>query len=512
MAAIWLISFLSVCWPAVQCLSVVAVPRVSEAAAGRSCNGLALVLGTSIDNGDIGGQSDEVGGSLPLWMRFAALIAAWIATVQVNKWLDAGASRLVKVRWLVMSGERKLAVYAEQLSAARREGEASRRTMAVYAEQLSAACREGEASRRTMAVYAEQLSAARREACNKANQAEYARWQAQQLALQLDVARREAETARRRACDDRRALHAAQLPAPAAPVASRSAVVATACKDDDYHIDEEDEESEDEHQRYGHALFAAFWINKHRMTNKNGYRGTRFRTRAELRKAVKIVRDYPYLDYPGNHYNNVSYDGVPDGLLLLPESMWRYKRRGGRCQREQLSRQSTRPCLPPQCPPQLQPQRQLPQPPPSCLNPPPPPPDDGWRPPLRRSVVDDSDSDDDSDPLRGFDPLPTSARAPSASAPPAPAPPAPAPPAPAPPLPAPPPPAPPPPAAPHRYPTRYQSREGDRGRGDGGSGGGRGEGSGGDGGGGDGGGDGVPTPPAPAAPHRYPTRYQSREA
>ena len=117
-----------------------------------------------------------------------------------------------------MSGERKLAVYAEQLSAARREGEASRRTMAVYAEQLSAA---------------------RREACNKANQAEYARWQAQQLALQLDVARREAETARRRACDDRRALHAAQQPAPAAPVASRSAAVATACKDDDYHIDEE---------------------------------------------------------------------------------------------------------------------------------------------------------------------------------------------------------------------------------------------------------------------------------
>ena len=39
--------------------SLVAVPRVSEAAAGRSCNGLALVLGTSIDNGDIGGHSDE---------------------------------------------------------------------------------------------------------------------------------------------------------------------------------------------------------------------------------------------------------------------------------------------------------------------------------------------------------------------------------------------------------------------------------------------------------------------
>lgn len=52
---------------------------------------------------------------------------------------------------------------------------------------VSAARREGEASRRKLAVYAEQLNAARREA----DQAEYTRWQAQQLAPQLDVARRE---------------------------------------------------------------------------------------------------------------------------------------------------------------------------------------------------------------------------------------------------------------------------------------------------------------------------------
>jgi len=67
-------------------------------------------------------------------MRFAAFIAAWIATARAQKWLDAGAARLAKVCLLVMSGERKLAVYAEQLSAARREGEALRRTMAVYAK------------------------------------------------------------------------------------------------------------------------------------------------------------------------------------------------------------------------------------------------------------------------------------------------------------------------------------------------------------------------------------------
>ena len=64
-----------------------------------------------------------------------------------------------------------------------------------------------------------------------------------------------------------------------------------------------------------------------------GYKGTMYLTRRELREAVLIMREFPHLD---------KRDG--DNLLKLPERMWREKRRGGRSQRERRERRVQREC------------------------------------------------------------------------------------------------------------------------------------------------------------------------
>ena len=62
-----------------------------------------------------------------------------------------------------------------------------------------------------------------------------------------------------------------------------------------------------------------------------GYKGTMYLTRRELREAVLIMREFPHLD---------ERDG--DNLLKLPERMWREKRRGGRSKRERRERRVQR--------------------------------------------------------------------------------------------------------------------------------------------------------------------------
>ena len=62
-----------------------------------------------------------------------------------------------------------------------------------------------------------------------------------------------------------------------------------------------------------------------------GYKGTMYLTRRDLREAVLIMREFPHLD---------KRDG--DNLLKLPERMWRKKRRGGRSQRERRERRVQR--------------------------------------------------------------------------------------------------------------------------------------------------------------------------
>ena len=139
----WLITILSVRCTADPVLSVVAVAGVNEAAAGCGRYGLSVdpheFGGIGCIGGNIGGSEDW----LTLSQRFAALSAAAFALLVLLSSLGAClGDDAASPRSSGMSGERRMAPMAEQLSAARRKLDASRQQALLLELQHNAARRK----------------------------------------------------------------------------------------------------------------------------------------------------------------------------------------------------------------------------------------------------------------------------------------------------------------------------------------------------------------------------------